>query len=105
MIEQTIKDILRENILTKRFYQKLKDIRESRRLKLKTIDDYKSLFDEYETTLPSKESYLREILNYMDKYKRVALTCFEKDVNKCHRTRIKDYIVNNLQSDTNVAEL
>lgn len=76
-----------------------------KRKKLETIDDYKSLFDEYETTLPSKESYLREILNYMDKYKRVALTCFEKDVNKCHRTRIKDYIVNNLQSDTNVVEL
>ena len=41
MIEQTIKDILRENILTKRLYQKLKDNRESRRIKLKTIDDYK----------------------------------------------------------------
>ena len=76
-----------------------------KRKKLETINDYKALFDEYEKTLPSKESYLREIIDYMDKYKRIALTCFEKDVNKCHRTRIKDYIVNNLLSDTNVVEL
>lgn len=76
-----------------------------KRKKLETMEDYRALFDEYETTLPSKESYLREILNYMDKYKRIALTCFEMDVNKCHRTRIKDYIVNLLQSDTSVIEL
>ena len=50
-----------------------------KRKKLETMEDYRALFDEYETTLPSKESYLREILNYMDKYKRIALTCFEMD--------------------------
>lgn len=76
-----------------------------KRKKLETLDDYNALFDEYETTLPGKELYLRKILGYMNEYSRVALTCFEKNVEMCHRTRIKDYILKNLQSDLTVVEL
>jgi len=76
-----------------------------KRQKLETLDDYCALFDDYESTLPSKHIYLEKILEYLDKYNRVALTCFEKDVRMCHRTRIKDYIINNLQTDLAVIEL
>lgn len=76
-----------------------------KRKKLETLDDYKVLFDEYETTLPGKEVYLNKILQYINDYGRVALTCFEKNVEMCHRTRIKNYILNNLQSDFAVVEL
>lgn len=76
-----------------------------KRKKLETLEDYQILFDEYETTLPNKEAYLNIIIEYMSKYGRVALTCFEKNVEMCHRTRIKNYIVNNLQSNTTVVEL
>ena len=76
-----------------------------KRKKLETIEDYNALFDEYETTLPSKEAYLKKIVEYISEYGRVALTCFEKNVEMCHRTRIKNYITNNLQSGTTVVEL
>lgn len=76
-----------------------------KRQKLETLEDYKILFDEYEKTLPNKHAYLQKILNYVNEYGRVALTCFEKNVEMCHRTRIKEYILNNLQNDLNVVEL
>lgn len=76
-----------------------------KRQKLETLEDYRVLFDEYEKTLPQKQEYLQKILNYINGYGRVALTCFEKNVEMCHRTRIKDYIIKNLQSDLNIVEL
>ncbi len=76
-----------------------------KRQKLETLNDYKSLFDEYEKTLPNKHAELQKILGYLNKYGRVALTCFEKNVEMCHRTRIKEYILKNLQTDLNVIEL
>lgn len=76
-----------------------------KRRKLETQEDYNLLFDEYETTLPDKEEYLNIILEQLKGHGRVALTCFEKDVKMCHRTRVKDYIVKNLQSNTTVVEL
>lgn len=76
-----------------------------KRQKLETLEDYKILFDEYETTLPNKHADLQKILKYMSDYNRVALTCFEKNVEMCHRTRIKDYIKHNLQNNITVVEL
>ena len=76
-----------------------------KRQKLETLEDYRVLFDEYETTLPSKHTELQKIIQYMNDYGRVALTCFEKNVEMCHRTRIKDYIKHNLQNNITVVEL
>lgn len=53
---------------------------------LKTISDYKKLFETYEkTTLRVNNSYLLSIIEILQDNKRVALTCFEKDVCMCHR--------------------
>lgn len=76
-----------------------------KRKELETLSDYQSLFNEYEETLKDKHSDLNNILKYINQYGRVALTCFEKDVEMCHRTRIKNYIINNLQTDLKVVEL
>lgn len=76
-----------------------------KRQKLETLEDYMLLFNDYEQTLSTKNIYLEKILKYLQEYNRVALTCFEKDVRMCHRTRIKDYIIKNLKEDLEVIEL
>ena len=68
-------------------------------------NDSSRLFDEYEKTLPRKQAYLQKVLYYINEYGRVALTCFEKNVEMCHRTRIKNYILNNLHKNLKVVEL
>lgn len=56
---------------------------------LKTKEDYKKLFEEYEReTLPKQNVFLESIINLLKNYKRVALTCFEADHEFCHRNRV-----------------
>lgn len=43
-----------------------------KRQTLKTLDDYKTLFDEYEKTLTNKHAYLEKILKYIEEYSRVG---------------------------------
>lgn len=60
-----------------------------KRTDLKTINDYYKLFDEYEkTTLVDNNIQLEEIYKLTLKYKRIAITCFEKDPCMCHRSRV-----------------
>lgn len=54
--------------------------------------DYKFLFEEYKRTLPQKKSYLIELQKMLEVYKRMALTCFEKQPSFCHRHCISDYL-------------
>lgn len=57
------------------------------RQELGTLESYKKLFKEYEkTTLKSDKAQkaLKHISN-LSKNKRIALTCFEKDIEYCHR--------------------
>jgi uncharacterized protein (DUF488 family) len=37
------------------------------------------------TTLPERETEQIRLLDLLKKYKRIALTCFESDINRCHR--------------------
>lgn len=63
------------------------------RQNLNNLDDYKKLFIQYEKSiLPSRTIELKDLENYLFKYKRVALTCFEKDYNYCHRHKITEYL-------------
>lgn len=56
---------------------------------LKTINDYNELFDEYEkTTLVDNRDQLEKLLGFTKKYKRIAITCFEKEPCMCHRSRV-----------------
>lgn len=64
-------------------------IESEKRVDLKTINDYTSLFDEYEkTTLVNNRVKLEEIYHLTAKYKRIAITCFEKEPCMCHRSRV-----------------
>lgn len=56
---------------------------------LRSINDYNRLFDEYEkTTLIENHKQLLELLELVHKYRRVAVTCFEKEPCMCHRSRV-----------------
>ncbi len=57
-----------------------------KRQNLNTLSDYKALFFEYErTTLATNQKHLDWLMMQISKYKRVAITCFEKEVCMCHR--------------------
>ncbi|MCK5207333.1 MAG: DUF488 family protein [Cyclobacteriaceae bacterium] len=50
------------------------------------MSDYNRLFEEYEnTTLKENDKSLQYLLYLVKEYKRVAITCFEKEVCMCHR--------------------
>jgi len=64
-------------------------INSEKRSHLKTINDYRILFDEYEkTTLSENIDQLEEIFDLATKFKRIAITCFEKEPCMCHRSRV-----------------
>lgn len=61
-------------------------IASSKRKDLKTTNDYKSLFKDYEkTTLKNNNEALDDIVLLLQEHKHVALTCFEEHVDNCHR--------------------
>ena len=61
-------------------------IESSERQELNVIADYKRLFASYEaTTLVENNTSLLDLSVIVNTNKRVALTCFEKDVKMCHR--------------------
>jgi uncharacterized protein (DUF488 family) len=63
------------------------------RKELKDLNDYKKLFLKYEKTLTdkNKQEKLNEIINLGSK-QRIALLCFEKDPEYCHRGVIANYL-------------
>lgn len=64
-------------------------IESNQRQSLNTQHDYDLLFEQYRNTvLTVSDAYLDRIESLIDTNQRVALTCFEKDVNQCHRTQI-----------------
>lgn len=61
-------------------------IESQERKELNSLVDYKNLFDNYKkTTLKTNKDYLTELKELCEKHKRVAITCFEKEVCMCHR--------------------
>lgn len=61
-------------------------IESNERQELNGIADYKKLFANYEaTTLVDNNKYLLELAGIITSNNRVALTCFEKNVQMCHR--------------------
>jgi uncharacterized protein (DUF488 family) len=62
------------------------------RQNLLNSDDYRRLFRYYKSAvLPKKGKELSYIESYLNKYRRIALTCFEKEFNSCHRHVITNY--------------
>lgn len=69
-------------------------IASEKRKKLNSLTDYKILFEEYErSVLKDNEKSLTKIQELFENNKRIALTCFEKEVCMCHRGRIADALL------------
>lgn len=64
------------------------------RQKLTDKKSYEKLFDSYRIRLNKKTDELEHIYHLIQKYKRVALTCFEKDYTYCHRESLSLRIKN-----------
>lgn len=58
---------------------------------LKTKEDYIRLFQAYEETLNQRIKYLNYLYSLFVKNQRIALVCFEKEAEMCHRHVIRDY--------------
>jgi uncharacterized protein (DUF488 family) len=68
-------------------------IESDKRQELNTQADYDSLFAFYkESTLNSEVAKQNEILGILMQKKRVALTCFEANINQCHRKHLAESI-------------
>lgn len=62
------------------------------RQKLNNWNDYQILFKYYKKEiLPEKKRELSLVEAHINNHKRVALTCFEKDHQFCHRNKITEY--------------
>jgi hypothetical protein len=59
---------------------------------LKNSSDYKILFDEYRKSLQGRQIGLTRIMKEFKTHKRIALTCFEKEAQSCHRHCISDFL-------------
>lgn len=81
-------------------------IESSERQSLCSQADYDLLFAKYrDTVLARSDKQLELIIKLLDSDERVALTCFEKNVNQCHRTQIAHKIMNTPGITFNFIEL
>lgn len=64
-------------------------ITSEKRQDLKTLADYRRLFNDYETTtLRSNKDALLQLLVTVKEHRRIAITCFEAEECMCHRGRV-----------------
>lgn len=68
-------------------------IQSEQRQELKTQSDYDKLFTVYQkNNLPKTISTQTAILDLLNQYKRIALTCFEANICQCHRKYLAEAI-------------
>ncbi len=58
------------------------------------MEDYKCLFKEYAKTLPNFDIQFDNLYSLLNSNVRIAIMCFEKEPEMCHRHVIKDYLSN-----------
>ena len=75
-------------------------IEPQKRQSLETPEDYKALFAEYEKTLPSREAALQQVYSLFRTYSRIALMCYERDPDFCHRTLVKNSLISTYQMES-----
>lgn len=64
-----------------------------KRQELNTQSDYDKLFTGYcDDTLAHTQIYQDQLMELLIKNKRIALTCFEANINQCHRKHLADAI-------------
>ena len=60
-----------------------------KRQSLNSQADYDRIFYDYEvSTLKENKIALKELYSFFEKYRRIAITCFEANPNMCHRSRV-----------------
>jgi uncharacterized protein (DUF488 family) len=64
------------------------------RKSLVSTDDYQCLFSEYKENLPANSVTLENLYSLLQSNVRVAIMCFEKTPEMCHRHIIRDFMVN-----------
>lgn len=69
-------------------------IESDKRTSLDTMEDYKCLFDKYEKTIPNLRPQLEGVYARLNSDVRIALMCYEKEPEMCHRHVIRDYLSN-----------
>ena len=67
-----------------------------KRKEAKTTKDYEDIFDEYKDQLPYQND-LKELKLLFERHQRLALTCFEKDYQSCHRGVLLNYYISNIE--------
>lgn len=68
-------------------------IASGKRKALESEEAYNKLFAEYvHKTLPERTNELTEVYSLVEKHERVALTCFEKRPEDCHRSRAAEAV-------------
>ena len=68
-------------------------INSNKRQTLNSQDDYDRLFDDYKnSTLANAVEFQYKILDLLENYNRIALTCYEAETCKCHRTHLAEAI-------------
>jgi len=81
-------------------------IASDRRQQLNTQADYDAVFAVYEREiLPATGESQQLILNTLEKAGRVAITCFEKDLSRCHRTRLANALQKTCRGELKVEHL
>jgi len=75
-------------------------IETDRRRSLEKPNDYRRLFCEYEKLLIKHKASLDEVCRMLQTDNRVALMCYEKEPEMCHRHVIKDYLVKTQQIES-----
>ena len=59
------------------------------RQNLDAQDDYERLFEQYERDVLAEESdSIQQLVELVAEYKRLAITCFEREHTQCHRDRV-----------------
>jgi uncharacterized protein (DUF488 family) len=65
------------------------------RQELNTQADYDKLFNDYRiNNIPKTTTIQNKILEWLKQNKRIALTCFEANINQCHRKHLAEAITN-----------
>jgi uncharacterized protein (DUF488 family) len=77
-----------------------------KRKSLETQADYDLLFQDYnETVIPQTRRTQDVIIELVDNYKRVAITCFEADKCQCHRSHLANAISEKSKSNFSTIHL
>ncbi len=79
-------------------------IASEKRCKLESQTGYDALFDEYEsTTLIDAGRDVEAITELLEQRQRIALLCFERLACQCHRTRVLNAVLANIDQDIPVS--